>query len=81
MTLLISTPGLSSTKVARVLHYGDPELDEEIVTPSYESKTINITQMQEALNRRKRQEILRKEYKQRQALHEIKDIFLDAFSL
>ena len=33
------------------------------------------------MNRRKRQEIIRKEYKQKQALHEIKDIFLDAFSL
>ena len=70
--------------MTKVLHYGDPKLDEEIVIPSYDSKKINmeqITKMQEALDRRKRQEILRKEYKQRQALHEIKDIFLDAFSL
>ena len=37
--------------------------------------------MQQALERKKNQEILRKEYKQRQAFHEIKDIFLDAFSL
>ena len=37
--------------------------------------------MQEALERKKNQEILRKEDKQRQALHEIKDIFLDAFIL
>ena len=37
--------------------------------------------MQDALNRRKRQEILKKEYKHKQALHEIKDIFMDAFSL
>ena len=37
--------------------------------------------MQEALERNKNQEILKKEYKQRKALHEIKDIFLDAFSL
>ena len=36
--------------------------------------------MQEALERKKKQEILRNEYKQQQALHEIKDIFLDAFS-
>ena len=33
------------------------------------------------MDRRKRQEILRKEYKHKQALHEIKDIFMDAFSL
>ena len=37
--------------------------------------------MQEALEKRKKQEILRNEYRQRQALVEIKDIFLDAFSL
>ena len=37
--------------------------------------------MQEALERKKKQEILRNEYKQNQSLHEIKDIFLDAFSL
>ena len=36
--------------------------------------------MQEALEKKKR-EILRNEYRQRQALIEIKDIFLDAFSL
>ena len=37
--------------------------------------------MQEALEKRKKQEILKNEYRQRQALVEIKDIFLDAFSL
>jgi hypothetical protein len=37
--------------------------------------------MQDALTRRKRQEILRNEYKQRQALVDIKDIFLDAFTI
>ena len=36
--------------------------------------------MQETLERKKNQEILRKEYKQRQALHEIKDIFFDYFN-
>lgn len=66
MPLQIFAPSSSSTKVTRVLHYGDPKLDEEIVIPSYDLKTINIEQittMQEALNRRKRQEILRKDYK------------------
>ena len=33
------------------------------------------------MDRRRRQEALRKEYKYRQALNEIKDIFMDAFSL
>ena len=83
-TLQISVPTSSTTRVARVLHYGDSELDEEIVIPSYDSKSITIDQInevQEALNRRKRQEILRKEYKQKQTLYEIKDIFMDVFSL
>ena len=84
MPLQMFAPGSSSTRVARILHYGDPELDEEIVIPSYDMKTISleqITEMQDALTRRKRQEILRNEYKQRQALVDIKDIFLDAFTI
>ena len=40
-----------------------------------------IYEVQEALEKRKKQEILRNEYRQRQALVEIKHIFLDAFSL
>ena len=75
---------MSSTKVARVLHYGDPTLDEEIVILSYDSKTMNLVQInevQEALEKKKKQEIFRNEYRQRQALVKIKDIFLDAFSL
>ena len=70
--------------MTRVLHYGDLELDEEIVIPSYDSRTMNlekIYEVQEALEKRKKQEILKNEYRQRQALVEIKDIFLDALSL
>lgn len=37
--------------------------------------------LQEALQRKKRKEILRREHKQKQDLYEIKDIFVDAFSL
>ena len=37
--------------------------------------------MQEALEKKKQQEILRKEYKQRQTIQDINDIFIDAFSL
>ena len=36
---------------------------------------------QEALTRKKNQELLRREHKQKQSLIEIKEIFLDAFSL
>ena len=42
ITLQISAPSSISTKVARVLHYGDPTLDEEIVIPKYDYATMNI---------------------------------------
>ena len=54
--LKISAPGSSSTKVERVIHYGDPTLDEEIVIPSYDSRTMNLEQInevQEALEKMK----------------------------
>ena len=38
----ISALGSSSTKVARVLHYKDPTLDEEIFIPNYDSKKMNL---------------------------------------
>jgi hypothetical protein len=82
--LQISRPSSSSTRVARVLHYGVPTLDEEIVIPRYDYTTMTIDQInevQEALEKKKKQEVLKNEYKQRQALVEIKEIFLDAFSL
>ena len=55
--LKMSAPGSSSRKVTRVLHYGDPELDEEIVIPRCDSKTMNLEQIyevQEALEKRKK---------------------------
>ena len=84
LSLQVQTPCSSSKKVARILYYGDPKLDEENVIPSYESITIiieKISEIQGALDRRKRQEVPRKEFKHKQALNEIKDIFMDAFSL
>ena len=42
-------------------------------------KEIGI--LQQALEKKKHQEILRKEYRQRHKLQDIKDIFLDAFIL
>ena len=45
MPLQMSAPGSSSTRVTRILHYGDPELDEEIVIPSYDMKTISLEQI------------------------------------
>ena len=60
------SPGSSSTKVARVLHYGDPALNEEIVIPNFDYKTMSIDQINEvqwALERKKHQEILRNEYR------------------
>ena len=40
-----------------------------------------MNEKQSALDRRRRQEAMRKEYKYKQAMNEIKDIFMDAFSL
>ena len=57
ITMQVQTLGSSSKKVAMILHYGDLELDEEIVIPPYDSKTITIEQiseMQNALDRRQR---------------------------
>ena len=55
--LQISTPSSSTTKVARVLYYGDLGLDKEIIIPSYDFGTMNLVQInevQEALERRKK---------------------------
>ena len=72
LALKVQTPSLSSTRVARTLHYGIPELDEEIKIPYYESITLTeetINEIQSALDRRRRKEVLRKEYKYRKALN------------
>ena len=84
LALQVKTPSLSSTRVARTIHYGIPELDEEIKIPYYDSSTLTeekMNEIQSALDRRRRQEAMRKKYTYRQAMNEIKDIFMDAFSL
>ena len=84
LALQVKTPGSSSTRVARTIHYGILELDEEIKIPYYESSTLieeKMNDIQSTLDRRRRQEAMRKEYKYRKAMSEIKDIFMDAFSL
>ena len=83
LTLQVKTPSSSSTRVAKTIQYGITELDKEIKIPYYESSTLTekkMNEIQSALDRR-RQESLRKEYKYRQAMNEIKDIFMDAFNL
>ena len=40
LALQVQTPSSSSTKVAKTLHYGIPELDEDIKIPYYESSTL-----------------------------------------
>ena len=40
-----------------------------------------INEIQSALDRKRRQEAMRKDYKYKQAMNEIKDIFMDSFSL
>ena len=82
--LQISTLSSSASCVAKVIHYGDTFLDEEIVIPQFNFSTMtldDINVMQVALERKKKQYILRKEYNQRHALQDIKEIFLDAFTL
>ena len=62
--LQMSTPGSSASKVAKVIHYGDAFLDEEIVIPHFDFATMtleDINLMQAALEKKKQQEILRKE--------------------
>ena len=57
MPLQISTLGLSSTSVARVLHHGEPTLDEDILIPKYYYDNITLDKinlMQEALERKKK---------------------------
>ena len=57
ITMQVQTLGSSSKKVAKILQYGDLELDEEIIIPFYESKTLTIekiNEIQSALDRRKR---------------------------
>ena len=40
--LQISTPGLSYSKVAKLIRYGDAFLDEEIVIPHFDSATMTL---------------------------------------
>ena len=66
LALQVSTPSSSSTRVARTIHYSIPKLDEEIKIPYYDSSTLTEEKMNEiksALNRKRRQETMRKEHK------------------
>ena len=66
LALQFSTPSSSSIRVARTIHYGIPELDEEIQIPYYDSSTLTeekMNEIQSALDRKRRQETMRKEYK------------------
>ena len=84
LALQVSTPRSSSKRVARTIHYGILELYEEIQIPYYDSSTLTeekTNEIQSALDKRRRQEAMRKDHKYKQAMNEIKDIFMDAFSL
>ena len=66
MALQVSTLGSSSKTVARTIHYGIPKLDEEIKIPYYDSSTLTeekMNEIQSSLDKRRRQEAMRKEYK------------------
>ena len=47
LALQVSTPGSSSKRVARTIHYGIPELHEEIQIPYYDSSTLIEENMNE----------------------------------
>ena len=66
LALQVRTPGLSSTRAGKTIHYGILELDEEIQIPYYDSSTLTeekMNEIQSALDKRMRQEAMRKEYK------------------
>ena len=63
LALQVRTPGSRSTRVANIICYGIPKLDEEIKIPYYESNTLTeekMNEIQSALDKRRRQEALRK---------------------
>ena len=56
LALQVSTPSSSSTRVAKTIHYGIPELDEEIHIPYYDSSTLDeekMNELQSALDKRR----------------------------
>ena len=66
LALHVKTLGSSSTRVARTIHYGIPKLDEEIQISYYDSSTLTeekMNEIQSALDKIRRQETMRKEYK------------------
>ena len=74
LALQFRTPSSSSTRVSRAIHYGIPELDEEIQIPYYDWSTLTeekMNEIQSALDKRGRQEVMRKEYKYKQTMNEI----------
>ena len=61
LALQVRTPGSSSTRVSWTIL---PELDEEIQIPYYDSSTLTeekMNEIQSALDKRRRQEALRKD--------------------
>ena len=57
LALQVKTPALSSTRVAKTIHYGILELDKEIKIPYYYSSTLTkekMNEIQSALDRRRR---------------------------
>ena len=63
LALQVRTPGSSSTRVARTIHYGIPKLDEEIEIPYYDSSTLTeekMNEIQSVLDKRRRQGAMRK---------------------
>ena len=61
-------PSSSSSKVEKVIYYGDITLDEEILIPKFDYDTMTLDQigiLQQALERKKHQEMLRRKYRKK----------------
>ena len=58
VSLQISTPSSSQSKVAKVLHYGNRFFDENIIIPHFESATMtldDLNKLQAAIDRKRQQ--------------------------
>ena len=74
----ISALGSSSLKVDKVTHYGGIILDEGIFIPKFYYDTMEIHQiriLQQTLEKKKHQQMLRKEYRKKKTLEEIRHLF------
>ena len=64
LQILVLSP--ISSKIDKVIHYGDISLDEEIFIPKYDYDTMTLEQidiLQQAIEKKKHQEMLRRKHR------------------